>query len=135
MRLALFAALAVAALVTACSSKPADDRPAVIAAAAPAAAPPAAAPGPAAAQVALAAPAAAGVPADFPADCVAYAALIDRLASCDKIGGARDGLRAGYAAVRSTWAAVPASRRGELGAQCRVQADSLRDAAAATCSW
>jgi hypothetical protein len=108
MRLALFAALAVAALVTACSSKPADDRPAVIAAAA---------------------------PADFPADCVAYAALIDRLASCDKIGGARDGLRAGYAAVRSTWAAVPASRRGELGAQCRVQADSLRDAAAATCSW
>jgi hypothetical protein len=30
---------------------------------------------------------------------------------------------------------VPAERRPEIATQCKTQADSLRNAAAATCGW
>ena len=74
------------------------------------------------------------LPADFPAECVAYAALIDKLKACDKLGGARDGLMAGYGSLRSGWSSIPADRRAGIAEQCRTQADSLRNAVAATCS-
>jgi hypothetical protein len=75
------------------------------------------------------------VPADFPTECVAYAALIDKLKACDKLGSARDGLMQGYNGLRASWSAVPADQRASIAGQCKTQADSLRSAAAATCGW
>lgn len=75
------------------------------------------------------------LPADFPNECVRYAALIDRLKTCDKLGGARDGLLMGYNGLRSAWSTIPADQRTSFASQCQTQADSLRNAAAATCGW
>jgi hypothetical protein len=80
-------------------------------------------------------PAAAGIPNDFPKECIDYAALIDKLKTCDQIGGARAALTQAYDNVRSAWSMVPADRRAEVAVQCKTQADSLRNAAAATCGW
>lgn len=74
-------------------------------------------------------------PIDFPADCVTYAGLIDRLGACDRARGARDELVSAYAALRAAWPTVPIPRRGAVAAQCRSQADGLRTAAAAACGW
>ena len=76
-----------------------------------------------------------GVPASFPPACVAYAALIDRLQACDKAGAARDGLSRGYHELRAAWPTVQPDQRAAIELQCKAQADSLRDAAAATCGW
>jgi len=135
MKLAL---LALALAVAACSSKSEDKPPTPAAAPAPgSAAPVETAPArparPAAAAVDKSAVASA--PSDFPAECRAYADLIDKLKDCDKLGGARAGLSQGYDNVRSAWAVVPAERHGEIATQCKTQADSLRNAAAATCGW
>jgi len=78
---------------------------------------------------------AAGIPNDFPPECTTYAALIDKLKTCDQIGGARAALTQAYDNVRSAWSIVPAERRAEVAVQCKTQADSLRNAAAATCGW
>ena len=137
----LVAAVAAVSLVAGgaagCSNK---DKPDQVAATPPptAAAPPARSPAPAVAAPAPA-PAApadnAPVPADFPPECVVYAALIDKLKACDKIGAAREGLMQGYSGLRAGWAAVPADQRAGVAIQCKTQADSLRNAAAATCGW
>jgi hypothetical protein len=79
--------------------------------------------------------AAAGTPNDFPKECADYATLIDKLKTCDQIGGARAALVQAYDSVRSAWSMVPAERRAEVAAQCKAQAESLRNAAAATCRW
>ncbi|HZJ64019.1 MAG TPA: hypothetical protein VFD36_10925 [Kofleriaceae bacterium] len=80
-------------------------------------------------------PAPAGVPNDFPPECAGYATLIDKLKACDRIGGARAALTQAYDNLRSAWSMVPAERRPEIATQCKTQADSLRNAAAATCGW
>ena len=139
MKLAL---LALALAVAACSSKSEDKPPTPAAAPAPGSAAPVetaparpARPAAAAAAVAVDKSAVASAPSDFPAECRAYADLIDKLKDCDKLGGARAGLSQGYDNVRSAWAVVPAERHGEIATQCKTQADSLRNAAAATCGW
>ncbi len=119
-----------------CSKPPAEARPEPTAAAGPTAtaaeavAPPVATP-----SAPVAGAPATGLPADFPPACIAYAALIEKLKACDKVGEGRDGLTRGYDELRSTWTAATADQRGAFDAQCKIQADSLRDAAAATCSW
>lgn len=75
------------------------------------------------------------VPADFPPECVEFASLIGKLRACDQLGGARDGLALGYNALRASWPSIPTAQRAALGSQCRIQTDSLRNAAAATCRW
>src|SRR4029079_10047059 len=135
----LVALLAFAMFSTAgasgCSSKPAEERkepttapgePAAREAARPAE--PAAAPQPAGVE-----PASGTIPNDFPKDCVGYAALIDKLKGCDKLGGARASLLTAYESLRSAWATVPTERRDEFARQCATQAESVRNAAAATC--
>ena len=139
MKLASFAVIAaVLSGPAGCSSKPPDNQPEArkdppAAAVAPVPPPPTAAlPAPPPTP----APAANGaIPADFPPACRDYAALIDKLKACDKLGGARDGLMVGYNGLRSSWASVPADQRAGVAVQCKTQADSLRNAAAATCGW
>jgi predicted hotdog family 3-hydroxylacyl-ACP dehydratase len=129
----LAALLAVLALAG-CSTKKHRPPPAP---AEPAAEPVAAAPAPSPAPApTVAAPVAApdlALPADFPAECLAYAALVDKAAACDALGAARDGLVAAYRELRTAWPNVPAPQRASVAAQCKAQADSLRSAAAATC--
>lgn len=136
MKLALLAALAMVALdVPGCSSKSAEDKPAPAAAPAPEATRPAEPPSPVKPARPAAVGAVANAPPGFPRECVAYAELIDKLKDCDRLGGARDGLTQGYDNVRSAWSMVPAERRSEIAGQCKTQADSLRNAAAAACGW
>jgi len=138
MKLASFAVIATVLFGPAgCSSKPPDSPPEARKDPAPAAVAPTPAPTPVApAPTPPAEPAANGtVPADFPPECRDYAALIDKLKACSKLGGARDGLMVGYNGLRSSWATVPADQRSGIAGQCKTQADSLRNAAAATCEW
>lgn len=119
-----------------CSKKPSEARPEPVATAPtqladPAPPPPVvAAPTPAPVVVAET-----GVPADFPPSCVAYAALIEKLQGCDKVGPVRDSLARGYHELRAAWPSVQPAQRPAIDAQCKTQADSLRDATAATCAW
>lgn len=94
---------------------------------------PAPAPPPPTTTVAPVAPSEPTLPADFPTECLAYAALVDKAASCDALGSARDSLVAAYRELRTSWPSVPAAQRASVAAQCKAQADSLRSAAAATC--
>lgn len=131
-----FLALALV-VVLGCGKKPSEARPDPEAASDPA---PVAEPAPSVPVVAARAPAPAvvvdtGVPANFPPACVAYAALIEKLQACDKVGAARDGLSRGYHELRAAWPQVQPDQRAAIDAQCKAQADSLRDAAAATCGW
>jgi len=75
------------------------------------------------------------VPANFPRECMLYAQLIQRLGTCDKIGGGREGLVRGFEELRMTWPSVAVAQRAAFEAQCKAQADGLRNAVAATCSW
>lgn len=136
-----------------CSGRPADDRAqpapppatqrgeATSAATPPATAPPAVVsppgPGPAGGTGSggVNGSAARKLPDGFPPDCVAYAALIEKLARCDQLGAARDGFAQAYRDVAAAWPTVPADQRAQVEAQCRTQADSLQSAAAATCGW
>ncbi len=136
-----FAAYAMFATFVAagCSSKkPEERKEAVTPAAEPAPAEPvkpAEAPAAAPAPPQAADPTPGTLPPGFPPECVAYAALIDKLKTCDKIGGAREGLTRAYDSLRTAWIDVPADRAASVAAQCKTQADSLRNAAAATCGW
>jgi hypothetical protein len=135
----LVALLAFAMFTTAgasgCSGKPAEERkePAPAAAEEPKAEPARPADPAAAPQPAGVAPTTGTIPNDFPKECVGYAALIDKLKSCDQLGGARASLLNAYESLRSAWATVPADRRDEFARQCGTQAESVRNAAAATC--
>lgn len=135
MQLAHLSTALAIALTLGCSSKP--EPPPVPSSAEPAAAAPVALPPatPSPARPPAEAPvAASGPPSDFPPECADYANLVDKVKACAKLGDARDALTAGYASLRETWLALPAARRAPLTEQCKVQAESLRNATAATCS-
>jgi hypothetical protein len=136
----LVAPLAFAMLLTAgdagCSNKPSEERNEAVTRPADEPIPAA----PARPTVPATTPAPAGVtpttgtiPNDFPKDCVGYAALIDKLRTCDQLGGARASLLNAFEGLRSAWSTVPADRREEFARQCAAQAESVRNAAAATC--
>lgn len=91
---------------------------------------------PAAAPPAETKPAPAATPdvsADLPPECTEYAALVEKLKTCDKLGAARTALTQAYDNLRAAWTSVPADRRSEVTSQCKTQAESLRNATAATC--
>jgi hypothetical protein len=137
----LLRAVLIVVFGAACSGRSADDR------AQPAAAPaevtrpaaPAAPTAPTGSAGSTNAGAAAADVAGVPRGCDDYAELIKKLASCDRLGAARDGLAQAYRDLVAAWSAVPADQRAQLEAQieaqCKTQADSLRNAAAATCGW
>ena len=137
MKLVALAAFAMffTAGASGCSNKPAEERkePATQTAEAPRPAEPAPAAAPSTPTPAGVAPTSGTIPNDFPKDCIGYAALIERLKGCDQLGGARASLLNAYESLRSAWSTVPAERRDEFARQCATQAESVRNAAAATC--
>lgn len=113
MRLSTFFLLAA---VTACNARPADDT----------AAPPARSP------VALAGK-------DLPSECGAYAAMIEKLASCEAMRpSAREALRRGYVAISRSWpqvATVSAEAKRAIADRCTQGLDATRQTASTICGW
>jgi len=69
---------------------------------------------------------------DLPAECAAYKAGIEKLATCDKLPqDARTSLKQAYEASSSAWASVPADGKAALAATCKSAADALKQTAAA----
>jgi len=78
-------------------------------------------------------PAAAG---ELPAECAAYKASIEKLASCDKLPqGTRDSLKGQFDLASGAWATVPADGKAAQAAACKTADDAVKQAAAATCGW
>jgi hypothetical protein len=81
-----------------------------------------------------AAPAAGG--GDLPAECGEYKAMIDKLASCDKMPQAsRDALKQSYDSTSAAWASVPAEGKAALSTACKAAADATKQAAGQLCGW
>ncbi|HVK88769.1 MAG TPA: hypothetical protein VM513_31835 [Kofleriaceae bacterium] len=62
----------------------------------------------------------------LPAECLAYKAAIEKLASCDALPvQTRDALKQAYDAAAVKWATVPATGRNALANTCKAGADAL----------
>ena len=89
-----------------------------------------------AAKPAEGAPAASG---DLPAECGDYKAMIEKLASCDKMPQqSRDALKQGYDAMSQGWAnvgAMPPEAKKAMADGCKQGTDALKQAAGAMCGW
>ncbi|MBX3161402.1 MAG: hypothetical protein KF773_35905 [Deltaproteobacteria bacterium] len=121
----------VAALVASCGDRRSEDRPA-----APAAHRPDAPPKPSATE----APAATGTQAapaakvdGLPPECVAYRAAADQAASCAKLGGKRDELRADLERSWAAWKKLDAAARAALTKNCAELANTIRAVTATAC--
>jgi len=69
---------------------------------------------------------------DLPAECAAYKAGIEKLATCDKLPAeARASLKQAYEASATGWASVPAEGKAALATACKTAADALAQTAAA----
>jgi hypothetical protein len=82
---------------------------------------------------------AAAAPSDLPVECNDYKAMIEKLASCEKMPKeTRDALKLSYDTVSKTWtnvAAMPEESRKTMANGCKQGADALKAAAASTCGW
>jgi hypothetical protein len=76
---------------------------------------------------------------DLPAECNDYKAMIEKLASCDKMPQqSRDALKQGYDAMSQGWANVgsmPAEAKKAMADGCKQGTDALKQAAGAMCGW
>jgi hypothetical protein len=73
-----------------------------------------------------------------PAECTDYKALVDKLASCDKLPAAqRDSLKAAFDTAAKDWGTPPAddAAKKALADRCKAGAESVKTAAAKTCGW
>ena len=81
----------------------------------------------------------AGGGGDLPAECNDYKAMIEKLASCDKMPQqSRDALKQGYDAMSQGWANVgsmPAEAKKAMADGCKQGTDALKQAAGAMCGW
>ncbi len=69
---------------------------------------------------------------DLPAECAAYKAGIEKLATCDKLPPeARASLKQAYEASSAGWASVTAEGKAALATACKTAADALAQTAAA----
>ncbi|HEU0034344.1 MAG TPA: hypothetical protein VFQ53_27165 [Kofleriaceae bacterium] len=71
----------------------------------------------------------------LPAECNQYKELVDKLATCEKLGAQRDTLKANFDESWKAWAALPPDSRASVAPACKAAADSLRTTAAAACGW
>ncbi len=82
---------------------------------------------------------AAGGGGDLPAECNDYKAMIEKLASCDKMPQqSRDALKQGYDAMSQGWAnigSMPAEAKKAMADGCKQGTDALKQAAGAMCGW
>jgi hypothetical protein len=76
---------------------------------------------------------------DLPAECGDYKAMIEKLASCDKMPQqSRDALKQGFDAMSQGWANVgsmPAEAKKAMADGCKQGTDALKNAAGAMCGW
>ena len=73
---------------------------------------------------------------ELPAECAAYKASIEKLASCDKLPQpTRDSLKGQFDLASGAWATVPADGKAAQAAACKTADDAVKQAAATTCGW
>ena len=76
---------------------------------------------------------------DLPTECNDYKAMIEKLASCDKMPQqSRDALKQGYDAMSQGWAnigSMPAEAKKAMADGCKQGTDALKQAAGAMCGW
>lgn len=76
---------------------------------------------------------------DLPAECNDYKAMIEKLASCDKLPQqSRDALKQGYDTMAASWkdvGAMPEEAKKAMGDACKQGAEALKTAASAACGW
>lgn len=119
----------VAALVAGCGGRSSEDKPA---AAAVQEAPPM--PDARADPPKASAPAAAAVKIEgLPAECVAYKAAAEKAASCEKLGGMRDELRADLERSWAAWSKLDATARAALTKNCTELANTIHVVTATAC--
>jgi hypothetical protein len=73
--------------------------------------------------------------ADLPPECLAYKALADKLATCERLGKQRDLLKGEFDKSWKAWGELPAEQRADVAARCTHAANTLRSAVAAACGW
>lgn len=74
-------------------------------------------------------------PDELPAECGAYKALADKLASCDALGAQRDTLRGEFDKAWKAWELLPKDERTKLSDTCKTASEALTKAAATACKW
>ena len=73
---------------------------------------------------------------ELPAECTAYKATIEKLASCDKLAAqVRDGLKQTFDQASASWASLPAAGKAGLATGCKAGTDAVLAAAKSTCGW
>ncbi|MDQ3336023.1 MAG: hypothetical protein M4D80_12710 [Myxococcota bacterium] len=76
---------------------------------------------------------------DLPTECNDYKAMIEKLASCEKMPQqSRDALKQGYDAMSQGWAnvgAMPPEAKKAMADGCKQGTDALKQAAGAMCGW
>jgi hypothetical protein len=79
---------------------------------------------------------AAGGGGDLPKECADYKAVIDKLASCDKMQAAqRDAYKQAYDQASKGWASLPAEAKANVATACKTAADTVTAAAKTVCGW
>ena len=75
-------------------------------------------------------------PGGMPAACNDYKAVIDKLASCDKLDAStRDALRQAYAQLSAGWASLPPEAKPGVAATCKTALEAATRAAKSACGW
>jgi len=74
---------------------------------------------------------------DLPAECQEYRALSEKLLlpECDKLGQARDTLKAAADEAWKAWKVLPNADKAGTAPACQAAAQGLKTAAAAACGW
>ncbi|MDB4956021.1 MAG: hypothetical protein JWO36_3590 [Myxococcales bacterium] len=74
--------------------------------------------------------------ADLPAECNEYKAVVEKLATCDKMPKeARDALKQGFDQASATWAKLSGDAKAQLSTACRSGTEAVTTAAKTTCGW
>lgn len=76
---------------------------------------------------------------ELPAECAEYAAMMEKLAGCDKLPAAsREALQQAFEASSQAWAdldKLPDDAKIALVAGCKQAAEAVKQTAAASCGW
>ncbi|MGE5181175.1 MAG: hypothetical protein ACM31C_03895 [Acidobacteriota bacterium] len=75
-------------------------------------------------------------PGELPKECGDWKAMIDKLASCDKMPEAqRKVMKDAYLEASKTWEGLPPDGRTALAQACKAGAEAIESSAKATCGW
>ncbi len=75
-------------------------------------------------------------PGELPKECGEWKAMIDKLATCEKMPEAqRKVMKDAYLEASKTWDGLPPDGRAALAQSCKAGAEAIQSSAKATCGW